>query len=92
MVSLETVLIRTDRCLCSEIDRDLIMLDIESGCYFALDPIGRDIWARLEQPVRVSDLCTALEQTYDAPAEVIRADVLRLLTDMAGEGLVSVAG
>lgn len=92
MITLDATLVRADHCLCTEIDTDLIMLDVEKGSYFSLDAIGRDIWNRLDQPVQVRDLCDALEQAYNAPPEVIRADVLRLLNDMADEGLVSITG
>lgn len=88
MVTIDTVLVRSDHCLVSEVDDELVMMDAQSGHYFALDTIGRDIWGRLEQPMRVGDLCLALEQAYAAPLEVITADVLRLLHNMVGEGLV----
>ncbi len=91
MVTIDTVLVRTDHCLASEIDNELVMMDVQSGHYFALDAIGRDIWERLEQPIRVGDLCAALEQAYAAPLGVITADVLYLLHSMVGEGLVKVA-
>lgn len=90
MATLETVLVRSEQCLASGIDDELVMIDVESGHYFSLDAIGHDIWNRLEQPVRVGDLCVALEHAYSAPLEVITADVLRLLNSMAGEGLVKV--
>lgn len=88
MVTIDTVLVRSDHCLVSEVDDELVMMDAQSGHYFALDTIGRDIWGRLERPMRVGDLCLALEQAYAAPLEVITADVLRLLHSMVGEGLV----
>lgn len=91
MVTIDTVLVRTDHCLTSGTDDELVMMDAESGHYFSLDAIGRDIWNRLEQPARVGDLCVALEQAYVAPLDVITADVLRLLDSMVGEGLVKVA-
>lgn len=91
MVTIDTVLVQTDHCLACGIDDELVMMDAGSGHYFSLDAIGHDIWNRLEQPVRVGDLCMALEQAYAAPLDVITADVLRLLDSMVGEGLVKVA-
>lgn len=91
MVTIDTVLVHTDHCLTSGIDDELVMMDLESGHYFSLDAIGHDIWNRLEQPVRVGDLCVVLEKAYVAPLDVITADVLRLLDSMVGEGLVKVA-
>lgn len=88
MLTTDTVLVRTDHCLTSEVGDELVMMDVDSGQYFSLDAIGCDIWRRLERPVRVADLCAALEQAYAAPLEVITGDVLRLLDQMAGKGLV----
>lgn len=90
MTTIETVLVRSDHCITSGTDDGLVMIDVESGHYFSLDSIGRDIWNRLEQPVLVGDLCEALEHAYAAPLEVITADVLRLMMTMADEGLVKV--
>lgn len=91
MVTIDTVLVRSNHCLATEIIDELMMMDVQSGHYFSLDAIGRDIWNRLEQPIRVGDLCAALEQVYAAPLEVITVDVLRLLHSMVGEGLVKAA-
>jgi hypothetical protein len=90
MVKIETVLVRSDHCLVSGLDDGLVMMDVETGHYFALDAIGQDIWNRLEQPARVGNLCVEMQKAYAAPLEVITADVLRLLDRMTREGLMKV--
>ncbi|WP_372022840.1 PqqD family protein (plasmid) [Tistrella mobilis] len=84
----ETVFTRSPDPLTTEIDGDVVMMDLASSAYFNLDSIGAAIWARLETPTRFEDLCGELHARYDAPLDIIRRDVAALLADMLTHGLV----
>ena len=68
----------------------VLMSLARSRCY-GLGAIGSDIWSRLMSPVRVSDLVNELSMRYEAPPGVIERDVLRLLSQLAEEGLIQVS-
>jgi pyrroloquinoline quinone biosynthesis protein D len=51
-------------------------------------PTTLDILQRLEQPAAFGTIVAALAQEFDAPAEVIRADVLDLLSGLMEKGYV----
>ena len=87
-INLNTTVVRSTDILASAVDDALVMMDIDSGHYFSLDPIGADIWERLTEPVRVADLCAQLGQTYDVAPEVCQDDVLNLLHDLAADRLL----
>ena len=87
-ITLNTTLVRSDNILASPVENALVMMDIEGGQYFSLDEIGTAIWERLAAPIQVGDLCAYLTQTYEVLPEVCERDVLALLNDMAGSGLV----
>lgn len=74
--------------LFSEVDNEVVMLDVISGCYYNLDPVGSDIWKRLQNVVSVGELCAALQQDYDADAETIRQDVIAWLDKMREKDLI----
>lgn len=76
--------------LSSEIDGEVVMMDIESGQYFTLDAIGTRIWKAMAEAISVASLCRALEQEYDAPLPVIERDVLALLANLATQKLITV--
>ena len=80
---------RSENCLISETGGEIVMIDPEQGQYFGLDPIGTDIWHRLERPVLVADLVAELARDYHAPVEGVERDVLALLSHMAEHGLVT---
>ena len=84
----DSMLCRCTEPLAAEVDGEMVLMSIERGNYYGLDSIGSDIWHRLEQPVRVSDLVAALATDYDGDASVIECDVLALLTKLLENGLV----
>jgi hypothetical protein len=88
-ITLESVIHRSREVMASHIDEDLVMMNIDRGQYYALDEIGADIWARLEQPTQVQDLCQQLQRQYSVNPMTCEADVLALLNDMYENDLLS---
>ncbi|PWC53004.1 hypothetical protein TSO221_12255 [Azospirillum sp. TSO22-1] len=76
--------------LATEVDGEVVMMDVEKGVYFGLDAIGTDIWKRLETPTTAAALASDLSRHYDAEAATIERDVLALLSGMAEQGLVEI--
>jgi len=74
----------------TEVDGEVVLMDMGAGKYFSLDPVGTDVWRRMADPVRVDELCTALAADYAAPAETVRADVLALLERLIERDLVRI--
>jgi hypothetical protein len=74
--------------LSTELDDELIMMDMESGRYLALNRVGAVIWRELTEPRKVDDLCRTLEERYLAPRGEIERDVLNLLRQMEAEKLI----
>jgi Coenzyme PQQ synthesis protein D (PqqD) len=89
-ISLASTVSRSEDHLSAEIDNELVLMDIDHGNYYGLDSIGADIWRRLDEPVVVSDLCTALLGEYDVDADTICRDVLALLERLATEDLIQI--
>jgi hypothetical protein len=83
-----TLIHRTASVLTAEIDKQIVMMDIDSGRYLGLDDIGSVIWKRLETPRTLGDLVDCLVEDYDAERAVIAQDVRELLKEMATQGIV----
>jgi Coenzyme PQQ synthesis protein D (PqqD) len=84
-----TLIRRTASVLTAEIDKQIVMMDIESGRYLGLDDIGSVIWQRLETPRTFGDLVDGLVADYNADRSVIADDVRKLLLDMATHDVVA---
>lgn len=87
-ITLESVVRRSGDVMASQVDNELVMMDIERGMYYALNPVGAEIWARLAEPQQVADLCAQLQQEYAVDRATCEADVLAVLNDMAENGLL----
>ncbi len=81
---------RVPDALASNIDNELMILNMETNNYVALDEIGRRIWEIIETPVTIRDLCAQLAREFRAQPGQIEADVLAFLNQMSAEKLVNV--
>jgi hypothetical protein len=69
-----------------------VLLNLDDGQYYALDDVGGRIWELSDGTRTVGQIAEALCAEYDAPLAEIQTDVLELLQDLVGEGLVSASG
>jgi hypothetical protein len=67
---------------------DLVMMNGASGVYLNLTGVGGHIWKLLEQPMRMAELCAALEAEYDAGAERIEREVREFVERLRARGAV----
>ncbi len=90
-VRLDTAVTQSPNCLAAEVGNELVVMSVSQGSYLALDPIARDIWDRIAVTRSAGDLCDTLAADYDAPPDIIEADVLDLLDTLVNAGMVEVA-
>jgi len=74
----------------SQVSEEMVVLNLETGCYHSLNPIGAAIWGGLEGSQSVEDLCARLTEQYKADPEMVRADTLEFLDKLVERGLVIV--
>ena len=70
------------------IDGEAIMINLATGSYYSLDPVGGEVWALVEQSRPVGDIVAELAARYDASEEEIRRSVEELLDRLQQEQLV----
>ena len=67
---------------------ELVLLDFARGEYFGLDEIAADIWRGLEAQRDLGGIATTLVAGYDVVEEEALRDVIGLVCDLAGQGLI----
>jgi Coenzyme PQQ synthesis protein D (PqqD) len=87
---MRTRIAAADDAISTEVSGESVILHLEDGVYFGLNEVGSRIWSLAAQPVRVADICSAIEEEYDVHPETCRRDVLRLLGELADHDLVRV--
>ncbi|HEX2077960.1 MAG TPA: PqqD family protein [Longimicrobium sp.] len=71
-----------------ELEGEAVILGLGNGVYYGLNPVGATVWKLLEQPRTVAELRDAVVAEYEVDAPRAQADLLRLLGDLAANGLV----
>src|SRR5579863_6172479 len=66
------------------------ILNVKSGVYYGLDPVGARIWNFVQEPRSVGEIHTAITNEFDVDPEQCERDILVLLTKLAEEGLIQV--
>ncbi len=79
----------SDDVVSREVAGEMVLLDLASGLYFGLDPVGTFVWEKLsEGHASLSDLADAVEQSFDAPRDVIERDLAALFGQLSDKKLV----
>jgi len=76
--------------LTSEIDLDLGLLNIETGYYYTLDDIGKDIWDLIESKISVESVVKSLLSEYDTDYDTCKNDVIELFESLEEHSLVKI--
>ena len=88
----DDVVERNAALLTTEVDGEIMAMSVERGECFGLDRVGSRVWALIEQPRSVADLCEALTEEFDVDAETCLRDVTDLLETLRASDLVIVRG
>lgn len=74
----------------SNLDGEEVILDVETGVYYGLNPVGAHIWALVQEPCAISTICATLQEEYEVDPAQCRQDVLLLLSQLADARLIEV--
>lgn len=84
-------MIRNARTISGQLHDELVMMDIEQGQYFALNPVATRIWQLLHTPLDLEALCGKLLDEYEVDSERCHREVEAHLDEMRKLGLVLLA-
>lgn len=82
---------RNPDLIAADLDDETVMMDIDSGQYFALNPVGAHVWAVLENPATVEAVINSVCTTFDVDgAGNVDADVSVFLSELVENKLILV--
>lgn len=73
-----------------EVGGETVILDLASGTYYGLDPVGARIWQLMAGGQTLAEVCDVMLAEYDVTREDIERDVLALVQTLLDKQLVSV--
>lgn len=81
-----------DEVLAHDLQGETVILNLNTGVYWGLDPVGTRIWQLLQKQTRVDAIWQAMRAEYDVAEDQLRQDLLDLLSRLLENGLVEVSG
>lgn len=89
-ITLDTIISLHQDIYTQEIGQETILLDLQSGFYFGLDPVGTRMWQLLRQHGALRPAYETLLKEYNVEPERLETDLIALTTKMIDRGLASV--
>lgn len=91
-ISANSIVVACKDQVSCELEGEAAILDLKSGTYFGLNPVGAIVWSMIAEPRRVTEICDALLNRYDVAAEQCDREVVELLGELRAQGLIRVEG
>ena len=82
--------LRNNSTISGRLHDELVMMDINKGKYFSLNPVATRIWDLLEKPMTEEEMCMILTDEYDVSPDQCKREVNELLSELADLSLVKV--
>lgn len=74
----------------ADLANEAVVLDLKSGTYFGLNPVGARVWQLLQSPRPIHVVRDVILDEYEVEPARCEQDILDLLNDMAARGLIEV--
>lgn len=85
------LVVRRSGLIEAEVDGELVGLHIDNSSCYGFNPTATRIWRAIDEPKHLSEICSALMAEFKVSREVCEEQVLALLENMMGEGLVELS-
>jgi Coenzyme PQQ synthesis protein D (PqqD) len=69
---------------------ETVILDLASGTYFGLDPVGARIWELMGEGKTFAEICDRMLDEYEVTREELERDTLRLAQELAEQRLINI--
>ena len=80
--------IRNNKTISGRLLDEMVMMDIEKGKYFSLNPVATHIWDLIEKPMGIEELCAVLMEEYEVSHDQCLSEVREHLREMVRLGIV----
>ena len=89
-LTLNDSIIIPEDVLFRELDDEAVLLNLKTGTYFGLDPVGTRIWQLIVEERSLTRVLEAMLVEYDADRAVLEHDLLELSRQLCASGLCEV--
>jgi hypothetical protein len=77
-----------DDVLWQQVDGQVVLLELNAGRYYSLDPVGSRIWEALVECPDISSAQDQLLATFEVDETTLRRDIAELINDLTRSKLL----
>jgi len=90
LVSEHSTVVAVKDQVSADLAGEAVILNLKSGVYYGLNPVGARIWQLIQEPKAVTTIRDSLLEEYEVKTDICERDLLALLRELAAVGLVEV--
>jgi hypothetical protein len=87
-LDLHTIAVPAEHVCWSCIDDEAVLLNLNNGYYYTLNPVGCDVWQRLDGARTVQEIGAEMCDLYAVQQPQVEQDILALFRDLQHEDLI----
>ena len=84
----DTIIVAADNQVSCDVDNEAALLNLTTGVYYGLDPVGAYIWKLVQAPTTVGALRERMVADFEIDAAVADSDLTEFLSEMLSAGLI----
>lgn len=90
-VEIENIISKNPEIDATDLDGEVVMMNMEKGQYFMMNDVGSRIWEIIEEPIKVSEIINALLSEFEVEREECENTVMEFLNDLNYGDLIRVS-
>lgn len=90
-LSLDRTVRISDDAVFRELDGEAVILQLDDGVYFGLDPVGTRLWQLIDEHGRLRPVFETALAEFEVEPDVLERDLLDLVGQLAAKRLVVVS-
>ncbi|HEX2779597.1 MAG TPA: PqqD family protein [Gemmatimonadaceae bacterium] len=91
-LSLAATVVASPEHISCDVADEVVLLSVTTGEYYSMNAVAADVWHRVQQPRRLSELRDELLEEYaDVSAEQCERELLQLMVELLRYGFVDLA-
>lgn len=88
-LSLSATIMASDEQICCDVADEVVLLSVQNGQYYGLNPVGASIWRLIQKPRTLAEVRDGLLDEYaDVSIDTCAREVVAFATTMLALGLI----
>lgn len=75
----------------TDLDGELVMMDIDNGKYYNFNLVGGRIWKMIEKPISIKEISNQLSKEFDIDEKKCETSVINFISKLKSNELIKIS-